>query len=141
LAHYFNPSTTLPEKIGIGAGSYELISSIPTLTSFLSTLSYPSIAEHEETLGEILLGYLGSKDAVTVIGEPVADLRVRLPTISFLVRNRSSKELVETVEAKSAGTFGFRWGSFYSNRLTEGVLGLDKNGVVRVSLVFYNTGE
>ena len=47
--------------------------------------------------------------------------------------------MVEGVEKRSA--FGCRWGHFYSKRLVEEVLGLGEEGVVRVSLVHYNTGE
>lgn len=47
--------------------------------------------------------------------------------------------MVEAVEKVSP--FGFRWGAFYSNRLVENVLGLGKEGVVRVSMVHYNTAE
>lgn len=46
---------------------------------------------------------------------------------------------MEAVESRS--NFGVRWGHFYSKRLVEEVLGLGDEGVVRVSLVHYNTGE
>ena len=62
-----------------------------------------------------------------------------MPVISFTVRGRGSKSIVEGVEKRS--NFGCRWGHFYSKRLVEEVLGLGKEGVVRVSLVHYNTGE
>jgi hypothetical protein len=49
-------------------------------------------------------------------------------------------ELVEAVERETG--FGFRWGSFYSVRLAEEVLGVEPvDGVVRVSMVHYNTGK
>ena len=73
-------------------------------------------------------------------GEPVADKAKRVPVISFTVQGRSSKNVVEAIEEQSE--FGCRWGCFYSNRLCEEVLGLDaKDGVIRVSLVHYNTSE
>lgn len=53
----------------------------------------------------------------------------------------SSRDVVEAVEKASDGKFGFRCGAFYSVRLSEEVLGLDKGGVVRVSMVHYNTGK
>ena len=63
-----------------------------------------------------------------------------MPVISFTVKGRNSKDVVEAIESKS--NFGCRWGSFYSDRLTKDVLGLDPvDGVVRVSLLHYNTGE
>lgn len=68
---------------------------------------------------------------------------MRLPVISFSVKDRSSKEVVEGLEAMS--NFGCRWGHFYSKRLVDEVLGLGEekggDGVIRVSMVHYNTGE
>jgi selenocysteine lyase/cysteine desulfurase len=56
------------------------------------------------------------------------------------VKGRNSQEIVEIVDEKTKGEVGIRWGKFYSNRLVEEVLGLGKDGVVRVSMVHYNTG-
>lgn len=51
--------------------------------------------------------------------------------------------MVEGIEARS--NFGCRWGHFYSKRLVDEVLGLGEekggDGVVRVSMVHYNTGK
>lgn len=52
-----------------------------------------------------------------------------------------SSEVVSAVEKESEGKFGFRCGTFYSVRLSTDVLGLDGEGVVRVSMVHYNTGS
>jgi selenocysteine lyase/cysteine desulfurase len=65
-----------------------------------------------------------------------------VPTVSFTVRGWGARELVEAVEGESGGVFGIRAGSFYSVRLVEEVLGLERaKGVVRVSMVHHNTGE
>jgi hypothetical protein len=65
-----------------------------------------------------------------------------VPTVSFTARGWVSRELVEAVEREGGGLFGIRVGSFYSVRLVEEVLGLEMGkGVVRVSMVHYNTGE
>lgn len=82
-----------------------------------------------------------------ILGEPSHDSRKRVSTISFLVAGpggcwRSSREVVEEVDAASGGEVGIRWGMFYSNRLVEEVLGVKGgDGVVRVSLVHYNSSE
>lgn len=62
-----------------------------------------------------------------------------MPTISFAVKGWGSRELVETVEKQSS--FGFRWGHFYSKRLCDEILQAGDEGVVRVSMVHYNTEE
>jgi selenocysteine lyase/cysteine desulfurase len=73
-----------------------------------------------------------------MIGASTADQLVRVPTISFVVKNRKSSEIPLQVDPHQ---MGIRWGDFYAKRLIE-ALRLDKNdGVVRVSLVHYNTLE
>jgi len=57
--------------------------------------------------------------------------------VSFLIKGRNSQEVVETVEKKS--DFGFRWGHFNSKTLVEEVLACGEDGVIRVSMVHYNT--
>lgn len=47
--------------------------------------------------------------------------------------------MVETVEKQS--DFGFRWGSFYSKRLSDDILQRPEEGVVRASFVHYNSVE
>jgi selenocysteine lyase/cysteine desulfurase len=74
-----------------------------------------------------------------VIGSTSADSAVRVPTISFVVEGRNSREIVE--QADKISNFGFRWGHFYSKRLCDEVLGLAPEGVVRVSMVHYNTED
>ena len=130
--------------------------------------SWSHIKNHEHRLQSLLLEFLTSlKDSegnerVRILGERDPDPEERVPTVSFVVKGKSSKDVVEGVDKavgltngalKSAKDgdqglgqsrqFGIRWGHFYSKRLCEEVLGLEKDGegVVRVSLVHYNTGE
>lgn len=139
LGHFFNPHATLENKLGLAGASYELVSGIPAVTTYLaSVVGWDAIIAREAELQVALLGYLNGRAGVTVHGERSADGKVRVPTVSFTVDGWDSKELVETVEKDTP--FGFRWGSFYSNRLVE-FLGLGKNGVIRVSLVHYNTSK
>ena len=77
---------------------------------------------------------------MTIHGEKVADKELRVPVVSFTVSGRSSKEIVDGIESRS--NFGCRWGHFYSKRMVDDRLGLGGcDGVVRVSMVHYNTGE
>ena len=85
------------------------------------------------------MGYLRGREDVTVWGVKEGSRKLRVPVISFTVKGRGNKEIVEKIEGRS--NFGCRWGHFYSKRLVEEVLGLGDEGVVRVSLVHYNTGE
>jgi selenocysteine lyase/cysteine desulfurase len=140
LGHYFNSSSTLEGKLGLAASNYEMTQSIPAVIAYLGSdpaASWLAIKSHEENLQEVLLSYLRSRKDVTIFGEPSSDSSIRVPTISFVIKGHGSRDVVEKLEKES--DFGFRWGAFYSNRLVENVLGLDKEGVIRVSMVHYNT--
>ena len=138
LGHFFNPTATLENKMALAASTYELVAALPAAVSYLRG-RWGAIAAHEARLQGLLLEYLNGREDVTVYGETSADNAVRVPTISFTVKGWSSRELVEAVE-KVTLKFGFRWGLFYSVRLKE-YLGLEQDGVVRVSMVHYNTGK
>lgn len=138
LGHYFNPTTTLENKIGLAAASYELVQSIPAIVAYLKPIA-PLIPAHEEKLQRILLDFLNSRSDITVYGEKSADPKVRVSTIAFSVDGWGTRELVETVEKQSE--FGFRWGSFYSKRLSDEILQRPDEGIVRASFVHYNTVE
>lgn len=140
LGHFFKPTTTLENLLGLAAANYELTASIPEVCKYLEDVPWDQTSVYEEKLQHVLIEYLLSKpETYQIYGEPTADRRKRVPVISFTVKGRSSKDVVDAIEARS--DFGCRWGAFYSNRLAE-VLGLDPvDGVVRVSLLHYNTGE
>lgn len=103
--------------------------------------AWEQIATYEEKLQGILLKYLNSNERITVYGEPSASKELRVPVISFTVKGTKSQVVVEEVERRSQ--FGFRNGHMYSHRLVKEVLRLEDvdDGVVRVSMLHYNTGE
>nr|OQO25863.1 hypothetical protein B0A51_07949 [Rachicladosporium sp. CCFEE 5018] len=141
LGHFFKSNDSLENLLGLAAANYELTASIPEVCKYLQDVPWDQIAVHEEKLQKILIDYLNSKpDVYQIWGQPVADKEKRVPVISFTVKGKSSKDIVDAIEAKS--DFACRWGAFYSNRLCEEVMGLDPvDGVVRVSLVHYNTED
>jgi selenocysteine lyase/cysteine desulfurase len=138
LSHYFNPTKTLEDKLGFAGSNYECVQSIPQITRYLDG-AFDAITEHEGKLQKILLDFLNSRSDIAVVGSTSTDSSVRVPTISFTVKGMSSKQLV--AEAEKVSNYGFRWGHFYSKRLCDEVLGLEQEGVARVSMVHYNTEE
>jgi selenocysteine lyase/cysteine desulfurase len=142
MNHFFNPTESLEHKIGLAGANYEMVQSVPAAVDYFGPKgsgSWDAIVQHEGKLQAKLLEYLNSKpDVFTIYGETSADPNLRVPTISFTAKGWNSQKLVQAVEKES--NFGFRWGSFYSNRLTREVLGLEADGVVRISAVHYNTG-
>ncbi|KAG0648053.1 Cysteine desulfurase ustD [Hyphodiscus hymeniophilus] len=144
MGHHFNKHDTLQDKLGFAGSCYELTSSIPSIVSYFGpkrSEAWAAIEKHEFELQGMLLGYLNGRDGVTVCGEKDADTKKRVSTISFLVKGWKSRDVVEAVDKASKGEMGIRWGAFYSNRLVEEVLGLGGDGVVRVSMVHYNTTD
>ncbi|KAJ5437773.1 uncharacterized protein N7458_008771 [Penicillium daleae] len=142
LAHFFKPTDTLDLKLNLSSANYELTQSIPAVVAYFGAdpgATWEGMVAHEERLQGILLQFLAADDRVTIIGEPSARQELRVPVISFVVRGVKSQTLVEAVEARSA--YGFRSGHMYSHRLLKDVCGLDDvdDGVVRVSLLHYNT--
>ena len=148
LGHYFKGTHTLEEKMGLAGGSYELVAALPRVVTYLEEQGWEGMVRHERVLQEVLLGYLRGKTGVyKVFGEEEPDERRRVCVVSFGVAGRGARELVERLDG-SAGDgdmegreFGIRWGHFYSKRLVKECLGCGDEGVVRVSLVHYNTVE
>lgn len=161
LGHYFHTDTSkLSTKLGLAGSSYELVAAIPEVVRYLGgeresrKATFGRIAQHEQRLQGVLLEYLNGREDVTVYGETSANCALRVPVISFSVRDRGSRSVVEAIEARSE--YACRWGHFYSKRLVDDVLDVDGDrkqgeegegvakgegeGVVRVSMVFYNTG-
>ena len=161
LGHYFlTDMSKLSMKLGLAASSYELVAAIPEVVRYLGgeresrRVTFGRIAKHEQRLQGVLLEYLNGRQDVTVYGETSADCALRVPVVSFTVRGRGSRSIVEAIEARSE--YACRWGHFYSKRLIDNVLDVDGNrrqgeegegvakgegeGVARVSMVFYNTG-
>lgn len=148
LYHYFYGRERVPHKLEPGNISYEAAWSCTAIVDYLDALgggagtraaidrAFEAIAEQEERLSARLLDWLNSRDDVTVIGSRTAERHVRVPTISFKAANRDSAELVRHVDGAKVG---IRYGDFHSRRLVEGLGLSDNNGVLRASMVHYNT--
>ncbi|KAI2715120.1 hypothetical protein CBS147332_4774 [Penicillium roqueforti] len=92
---------------------------------------------------QIILEFLASNSRIPVIGEPSASKELRMPVVSFVVQGVDSPRPVDEVERRSAFWFrnGHMYSYSYSHRLLADVCRLDnvKDGVVRVSILHYNT--
>ena len=92
--------------------------------------------EHEEQLMEPLINYILSREDFRLIGTSSTNRTERAPTVAFHSYTKSSEAIYNSlIDAKvSCGP-----GNFYAHRLTEAV-GLNaEDGVVRLSMVHYNT--
>jgi len=91
----------------------------------------------EQPLITELVGYLESRSDVRIIG-PAHDGVDRVGTISFVHTDKSSREITEFVDRSGVA---IRHGHMYAYRLCEAAELDPDDGVVRVSLVHYNTME
>ncbi|MEH2259633.1 cysteine desulfurase-like protein [Nostoc sp.] len=157
LNHYFIEQTDIPYKFQLGNVNFELSYGMLGVCDYLSELAqlhygnetapdlrnqmvqaFDLISIHEEKISDRLLNYLSSKPNVRVIGQSKADRQTRVPTISFVVDGINSSTIPVKVDQHY---IAIRYGDFYAKRLIE-YLGLaSQGGIVRVSMVHYNTLE
>lgn len=156
LNHYFFKPEDVPYKFQPGNFNFELTYGLKAFPEYLVQLydhhlphlnaseeekfrqSFEMIAEYEEILGRKLLSFLNSIPEIKIIGETSADAEKRVPTISFIHEKIKSPDIVSEIDKEN---IGIRFGDFYAKKLVHD-LDLEKHGgVVRVSLVHYNTEE
>jgi cysteine desulfurase family protein (TIGR01976 family) len=148
LYHYFYGKDKVPMKLEPGNTNYELAWGSAAIVDYIDALgggagdraaierAFADIATHEAELAERLLGFLRSRNDVRIIGRRDSDMARRVPTLSFKVNDRDSAAIVEKVDADR---IGIRYGDFHSRRLIEHLDLVPNSGVVRVSMVHYNT--
>lgn len=95
-------------------------------------------AAHESALMAPLVELLVDRDGVRLVGAPEADASVRAPTLAFHSDRLSSADIYAALIAAEVSC---GHGHFYAHRLVQ-ALGLDPDdGVVRVSMVHYNSRD
>ena len=99
---------------------------------------FERFAEHEQALVTPLLGFLDGHPRVRLIGAADPSRATRVPTVSFTVAGRPSSELPPLLDQRSLAV---RFGHFYAYRLIRDLGLMERDGVVRVSLVHYNTPD
>ena len=151
--HFIIPGDELPYKFEVGGASHEGCAGLLGLRDYLAFLAnlgdsqeldrsaietaFSTMTACELPLQVRLVEYLLSRDDVRIIGPNHSDPS-RVPTISFVHSSKSSAEITEVVDRSG---IGIRHGHMYAYHLCE-ALGLDpEDGVVRVSMVHYNTME
>jgi cysteine desulfurase family protein (TIGR01976 family) len=148
INHFFVGEDELPRKFEPGGVNYELVASLPGITEYLGTLgaeggtpstlehAFEQIAAHEEALVTPLLAFLDAHPAVTIVGDRSPSSARRVPTVSFTVAGRDASEIPPLLDERQIAV---RFGHFYAYRLIRDLGLLERDGVVRVSLVHYNT--
>ncbi len=150
LNHDFMSREDVPGKFELGAFPFELIYGAGAVPAYLDELgrrmdnsvdtaasAYRAIGEQEFALSARLLNYLSGRADVTIHGSRDAT-ESRLPTISFSISGRRSSEIPPFCDSDG---IGIRWGHFYAPRLIDALGLTERDGVIRVSMVHYNTIE
>ena len=151
--HFFIPDDELPYKFELGGVSHEGCAGILGLRDYLELLAgvgepgaldrsgvenaFDVMTSCELPLQARLVEYLRSRPDVRIIG-PAHGGPSRVGTVSFVHDTKSSREITEVVDGSGIAV---RHGHMYAYHLCE-ALGMDpEDGVVRVSLVHYNTPD
>jgi cysteine desulfurase family protein (TIGR01976 family) len=151
--HFFVADDDVPYKFELGGVDHEGCAGLLGLRDYLAFLAdltdggaidrsaveraFDVMTACELPCQAALIAYLRSRDDVRIVG-PIDDGPERVGTISFVHSELSSRAITEIVNRSE---IAIRHGHMYAYRLCQ-ALDLDpEDGVVRVSLVHYNTPE
>jgi cysteine desulfurase family protein (TIGR01976 family) len=156
INHFFIGDEEIPYKLQPGNVNFELSYGLTGITDYFRNIYerhktkelpdlryqvsevYNLLSHHEQILASRFLEFLAGKKNVRIIGDPSADKMLRVPTISFIVEGWKSSEIPMLVDPHK---IGIRYGDFYARRLISDLDLIENDGVVRVSMVHYNTLE
>ena len=154
--HFFFRAGDVPDKIAPGYANHELTAGLAGIADYFDQLHahhfapaannfheracdvFGLFADHEARLAGRFADFVASESRIRPIGRAGGAAAARAPIFSFTVRGMKSAELPPRLEAAKVA---IRNGDFYAVRLM-GALGLDADdGVVRASMVHYNSAE
>lgn len=142
--HFFYSEGQIPQKLMPGNVSHELAAGVVGITRYLESVAptleaaFEQFTAHEAQIVGPLLEYLDRHPRVRVIGRSDPDPRRRVATVAFAVEGLLSSAVPEALDRAKVA---IRWGDFYAARAID-ALGLrDQGGVVRASLLHYNTED
>ena len=152
--HYFL-ADKLPLKLNPGGPNHELTASLAGVTDYFDTLHRHHYGEsnlprlgrmkqvadlmsaHEEVIAQPFVDFLLSRPDVTLLGSARASHEERAPTFSFVVKDRAPLDICKALADRKIGV---GTGNFYAARGVD-ALGYGEEGVIRASMVHYNTAD
>lgn len=139
LNHYFFDPTALHVRLGLGDSCIELEHAVTPIISYLSEdVGWDALIAHEEVITAEILAYLTAHpDLYTVYGCLSADPKTRVSLVSFTVNGIASDKVAKAIHESS--NFRLITGDCWSPRTVHDVLGVPDYGIIRISLVHYNT--
>lgn len=154
--HYFIGDAEIPLKLNPGGPNHELTAALTGIIDYFDVLHrhhfgeselslherlgqlFALIAEHEERIATPFVEFLSARPSIRIVGRSTADQQRRAPTFSFLVDGRRSDEIPRTLAQHGIGIGS---GDFYAARLIDALGARGRGGVVRASMVHYNTAD
>ena len=138
-----------PFRIETGTSNHAAIAGARAAIAYIASLgvgrdlrsqivsAFRTIGEHERSLAKNLYENLRGIPGITIYGQPFGSY-LRAPTVSFTVQSKRPEEVCTILGEKGFCTWD---GHFYALRAIE-VLGLlERGGVTRIGMSFYNTQE
>lgn len=153
--HFFVEPSRTAYKFQPGNVNYELAYGCIGINDYLTELgrrggapdgddraalkvAFDLITEQEEQICGILIDYLATLRTVRIVGEKTADSSIRVPTVSFVVDKERHVDIVRAIDHFN---IGIRYGDFYARRLADHLALDPEQGVIRVSMVHYNSTQ
>ena len=152
--HYFFAEDNIPGKFKLGGHQFEASGALGGLIEYFDALYahhfetpeddlhtrlgrvFELIAKHEQALATRFLDFVGAKQEIRLVGRNTPASAARAPTFSFSVEGRASASIPPALVGAKVG---LNSGDFYGLRCIE-ALGYDAaDGVVRASMVHYNS--
>ena len=154
--NHFFLDDQIPLKMNPGGPSHEFTSALVGVADYFEALAahhlpeppntfkgrvdalYGHFAGHEQALAGRFLDFLTAKKGVRLLGPKTGDAALRAPTFSFTVEGRPAADIPALL---ASAHVAISHGHFYAKRLVEALGVTDPAGVVRASMVHYNTLE
>ena len=148
LYHYFYGKDKVPGKLEPGNPSYECAYSVVAIRDYFAGLGqsgtarerleqgFGAITVQEDALVGRLLSYLTQRNDCIVFGETRNDGSRRIPTVAFRFDGRDSAAVCKAMDSHK---IAIRHGDFHARRLVEATGEMRDGGLLRVSMVHYNT--
>jgi cysteine desulfurase family protein (TIGR01976 family) len=151
LYHYFYGKDKVPGKLEPGNPSYECAYSTLAIRDYFAGLGgsaptqresieagFAAVTAQEDALVDRLLSYLTARNDCRVFGATTNPASKRIPTVAFRFEGHDSGVLAKSMDAHK---IAIRHGDFHSRRLVEDLGQTSDGGLLRVSMVHYNTLE
>ena len=142
----FNPAGPQHAEVAASAGVLDYFRTLMVHHGILENGSlnqalqqlHPLIAAHEKKLAAPIVDFLHQSPRVQLLGKPHCEEGDRAPTIAFRPLMQTAAQVTKRLNAQGIGA---EHGDFYAGRVLKGMSIEPSDGVVRVSLVHYNTED